>query len=73
MPKSSIQATDRKTELALRDENKWQMVLRNIPGLKKCGSQGEVMRHWQSLIQYDSLARGSFRIALRTHLWYQEH
>lgn len=35
MPKSSIQAMDGKTELALSDENKWQMVLRNIPGLKK--------------------------------------
>lgn len=25
--------------MALRDENKWQMVLRNIPELKKYGSQ----------------------------------
>lgn len=39
MPKRLFQAMDRKTELALRDENKWQMVLRNIPGLRKCGSQ----------------------------------
>lgn len=75
MPKSSIQAMDRKTELALRDENKWQMVLRNILGLKemwfqereKEGDIGKVL-----LSNCDNLARESFGIWLRTHLWYQD-
>ena len=73
MLKSSIQAMDKKTELALRDENKWQMVLRNIPGLKKCGSQkgkrkdiGKVL-----LSNCDSLARESCTIQLRMRLWCQ--
>ena len=64
---------DKKTELALGDENKWQMVLRNIPGLKKCGSQKRKRKETlaKSYSATDSLARESCRIWLRTHLWYQ--
>jgi hypothetical protein len=34
-----FQKVDKNDGLALRGENKWQMVLRNIPGLKKDGFQ----------------------------------
>lgn len=61
----------RKAELASRVENKWQMVLRNIPGLKKCGSQKGRSKKTLAKSDIDNLARESFRTGMRAQLWYQ--
>lgn len=75
MPKSSTQAMDRKIGLALRDENKWQMVLRNIPGLKKCDSQKgkrkeTLAKSYSATVT--SEPEKACRMWLRTDLWYQD-